>query len=879
MNTSATEGGVSKQPKTTKSEESSTAKKPEEIVADANLSTPTATLSNSNVETMEVDIDANVSEVTPIPQMEEEIVQQQEAPIKPVIKKIIDREVGSRRGSQESAITTTTNTTTTHSTSTSSDSSSDSSDSDSSSSEEDANQENVFIDQEQINNIVKMCIKNLEECISRFPEHYKSIYRLVHHFLNINESLDKCRQLLLTSDYKTTLGNSVSGLFHERKNNNFFNGIWRIPSQEIDRPGNFTTHLSKCIIILMDVLKKTNDYETLIDLALQLQRNPEADKKYLNDTDKKELFQQAVACGVQAFKNKLRETLNGISEGKNNDRDLLSLMLEIFKANRKTLKNFQQKDQSLFSGVLVDVYKEYIKDKMILPETANFTDLAFKMCQQEINYRKNLEKGIIGPNPNPVTPPIQLQQLQQPTATSSPILVKSVSEINKSILNSSGSGSNQIVTSPTTPKSNKIQAVTTSNPTTPTTSNPSSSSARTKPRSSSLNKTTAQLNSMYNSMIMAMYSNPSLFTPSYINEYYKMLGISSTSSSQFTPQQLAMLADPNFLASIAASPTSSKATNEASFLEGLMATYSNAQSANHLQGLQQNLLSNSLSITTTTITSTTTSTSSSSKMSLSAATTSTSKAQTSASRKSTSDIKEPVKKSASTGSNIGKNDSGNKFNLLGTSLKLPDLPKSLSITPTMTVAKSTAQKSQSEKRKEKVSSLGSLSKFNLNPSLSITPERIPQGNRNMLTSYEDFLKSYQNSVQGVTSSAKKSSSTSNVSSHSSGINPSLLKQQKQKSVIQPSASSNKQQQQKSQVSNAKIPYDFGKNIASSFGGLPISSPTLSHSPFSQQTPPLTPSPSRASAVTSPPKTLQQKLAERKQQNQQQKSSTAKKPGK
>jgi calcineurin-binding protein cabin-1 len=79
--------------------------------------------------------------------------------------------------------------------------------------------------QEDIDAIFKMCIKNLEECVTRFPEHYKSVYRLVYHFMNAvgeTKSLEKSKQLL-TGTYKTALGNFVQGLFSERKNNNFFN--------------------------------------------------------------------------------------------------------------------------------------------------------------------------------------------------------------------------------------------------------------------------------------------------------------------------------------------------------------------------------------------------------------------------------------------------------------------------------------------------------------------------------------------------------------------------------------------------------------------------------------------------------------------------------
>ena len=241
LNTSSAEGA---QPaKVAKvNEESDDKKDPESVAVE---SAPPA------VETMEVDeseaskkadelpIPDEVKLETPIEILKPEPPAQMDTiepqPIQPVIKNIIaESEATSRRGSQESAITTTTTTSTR--TSSSSDSSADSSsESDSSSSDEtDGNdKENVFVGQDVVDNIYKMCIKNLEECVSRFPEHYKSIYRLVHHFLNLGSSLDKCKQLLLSSNYKTTLGNSIGGLFGERKNNNFFNGIWRLPSQEI----------------------------------------------------------------------------------------------------------------------------------------------------------------------------------------------------------------------------------------------------------------------------------------------------------------------------------------------------------------------------------------------------------------------------------------------------------------------------------------------------------------------------------------------------------------------------------------------------------------------------------------------------------------------
>lgn len=156
---------------------------------------------------------------------------------------IPEHESPSRRGSQESATTSTTATTTTNSSGTTSSSSSSSGssssessssdDSDSSSDEDNVEKKsakklksnNELISEEDTNAIYKACIKNLEECVTRFPEHYKAMYRLIYHYLNapdITKSIEKCKELLLGS-YKTTLGNQIGGLFNERKNNNFFN--------------------------------------------------------------------------------------------------------------------------------------------------------------------------------------------------------------------------------------------------------------------------------------------------------------------------------------------------------------------------------------------------------------------------------------------------------------------------------------------------------------------------------------------------------------------------------------------------------------------------------------------------------------------------------
>ncbi|XP_065356225.1 calcineurin-binding protein cabin-1-like [Calliphora vicina] len=133
---------------------------------------------------------------------------------------------------------------------------------------------------EELKIVYRMVVQNIEECATRFPEHYKSIYRLVYHYMNSPPEycdLTKSEQLLL-GQYKTSLGNLVNGLFYDRKNNNLFNGIWRIPSSEIDRPGSFSAHLVKCVKIFIQLLYKINDHSILVDLAMNLYKTPDLDK-------------------------------------------------------------------------------------------------------------------------------------------------------------------------------------------------------------------------------------------------------------------------------------------------------------------------------------------------------------------------------------------------------------------------------------------------------------------------------------------------------------------------------------------------------------------------------------------------------------------------
>lgn len=55
-------------------------------------------------------------------------------------------------------------------------------------------------------------------------------------------------------------------------------GIWRIPVDEIDRPGSFAWHMNRSIVLLLKVLAQLGDHSTLLKVSSMLQRTPDQGK-------------------------------------------------------------------------------------------------------------------------------------------------------------------------------------------------------------------------------------------------------------------------------------------------------------------------------------------------------------------------------------------------------------------------------------------------------------------------------------------------------------------------------------------------------------------------------------------------------------------------
>ncbi|XP_035391936.1 calcineurin-binding protein cabin-1 isoform X1 [Electrophorus electricus] len=164
---------------------------------------------------------------------------------------------------------------------------------------------------EQRRMLVDMCVRALFLCLSRFPQHYKSLYRLAHLYFysKTHRNLQWARDVLLGSSvpWQQLKHMPAQGLFCERNKTNLFNGIWRIPVDEIDRPGSFASHMNRSIVLLLDVLSQLRDHDTLLKISLMLQRTPDQGKKYLRDVDRQVLAKRAFFFTVKVLEDNLEK--------------------------------------------------------------------------------------------------------------------------------------------------------------------------------------------------------------------------------------------------------------------------------------------------------------------------------------------------------------------------------------------------------------------------------------------------------------------------------------------------------------------------------------------------------------------------------------------
>lgn len=236
--------------------------------------------------------------------------------------------------------------------------------------------------------LIQRCLEALEDCIKRFPQHYKSYYRLAHFYFRSpsHRDFNKFKDLMF----------GERGLFVGQRPNNFFHGVWRIPVSEIDRPGSFAYHMSRCIHLLLDFLKETGDHKMLLDLAIQLKYIPDLDKKYLRDNEREGISKEALFLSVQI----LRRMKSEFAKTNNRSKNEL-LLIQVYKSYKRVFKCWQQKDNTL-SMLLLNVYQNIVGTK---DDVSN--DIIIKYCQKLQTKEKEIEyKSSIANNENDLTSPI-----------------------------------------------------------------------------------------------------------------------------------------------------------------------------------------------------------------------------------------------------------------------------------------------------------------------------------------------------------------------------------------------------------------------------------------------------------------------------------------
>ncbi|KAM7537127.1 hypothetical protein Aperf_G00000063210 [Anoplocephala perfoliata] len=152
-----------------------------------------------------------------------------------------------------------------------------------------------FSDLELWKRAIEYCKKAMEIVLQRLPLHYKAMYRLAHLFYTVPamRDLDKAMAILMGPfDHVTKV--EFGGLFKDRKQSNFFHGVWRIPTCDIDRSGSFAAHMYRSTYMVLEILNSRGDWTRMLQVFHQLRKQPSEDKRgFLSEGDRVFLARRA----------------------------------------------------------------------------------------------------------------------------------------------------------------------------------------------------------------------------------------------------------------------------------------------------------------------------------------------------------------------------------------------------------------------------------------------------------------------------------------------------------------------------------------------------------------------------------------------------------
>jgi calcineurin-binding protein cabin-1 len=154
--------------------------------------------------------------------------------------------------------------------------------------------------------LVSKCLDAMQLCACRYPEHYKSRYRLAYAYSHIptHLNLEMARDILWGSPSQE--GKQHLQPLFSRKGTNFFQ-IWKMRIDELERPGSFITYATKCVCLLIEVLGKLEDRQSLLTVIHMLLKKADLSKRYIPENEKNGLIRKAMKTHVDITQEKVAQ--------------------------------------------------------------------------------------------------------------------------------------------------------------------------------------------------------------------------------------------------------------------------------------------------------------------------------------------------------------------------------------------------------------------------------------------------------------------------------------------------------------------------------------------------------------------------------------------
>ena len=274
--------------------------------------------------------------------------------------------------------------------------------------------------------VSQTCLKGLELIVQRFPQHFKALHLLGHYYMRSkrNKDMKKARKYLWGSDMPTSARSAAQApsLFGERKNTNLFNGIWRMPLGEADRPGSFSTHMGKCVNTLLEYANHNQDHQILLEVAVVLRKAPNSDQKFLYEKQRKAFSKQ----GYADLKKVLRSRADSYRSHKSKEMQL-SLLLEIHQIYGRVRKTLHPQKDEVMTAILTDLYKSIGGAANALYEEVNTFCNKASIAEKTMGHKEILDampsmmQKAVAPVQKAVVP------ASKPAATSKPALARQTS--------------------------------------------------------------------------------------------------------------------------------------------------------------------------------------------------------------------------------------------------------------------------------------------------------------------------------------------------------------------------------------------------------------------------------------------------------------------